>query len=67
MDTHTFTTCSICLRVLLGSDWIEAEPAIRELRTFALEKPPRLESGVCPECADSIRRRRAHTRQPVAA
>jgi hypothetical protein len=66
MDAHTFTTCSICLRVLRGSEWVDAEPLIRELRTFALEKAPRLESAVCPNCAESIRRRRARTREPVA-
>jgi hypothetical protein len=67
MDTHTLTVCSICLRVLRGSEWVAPEPVIRELRTFTFERAPRLESAVCPHCDESIRRRRARTREPVAA
>jgi hypothetical protein len=51
-------TCSLCLRVLRGSEWMEAERAIRELRTYELEALPRLTSGVCEACAVSIFSRR---------
>jgi hypothetical protein len=47
------TTCSLCLRVLRSSAWVEAERVIREIRSFELEAPPRLMLGVC----DSARSR----------
>ena len=52
-------TCSICLRVHRGSEWTEAEHVIREIRSYELEAPPRLESGVCEHCAEAILGRRA--------
>ena len=51
-------SCSVCLRVLRGSNWVEAEHVIREIRSFELEAPPRLQSGVCDGCAESIFTRR---------
>jgi hypothetical protein len=59
--------CSICLRVLRGSEWVEAERVIREVRSYELEDPPRLHSGVCDSCAEAIFSRRAQVREPVAA
>lgn len=61
------STCSLCLRVRRGSQWLEAERVIREIRSYELEAPPRLRAAVCEGCADSIYRRRARVRQPVAA
>jgi hypothetical protein len=61
------TTCSLCLRVLLGSEWIEADRVIRETRSFELEVPPRLYSAVCELCAESITSRRAQAPEPIAA
>jgi NMD protein affecting ribosome stability and mRNA decay len=58
--------CSICLRVRIGSDWVEAERVIRELRSYELEAPPRLRSAVCEDCAESIFSRR-ETDEPMAA
>jgi hypothetical protein len=52
-------TCSLCLRVLRDSEWVEAERAIRETRSFDLESPPRMQSAVCDVCAGSIFRRRS--------
>lgn len=52
-------TCSLCLRVLRGSEWMEAESVIREIRSYELEAPPRLESGVCEPCAEAILSRRS--------
>jgi hypothetical protein len=60
-------TCSLCLRVLRGAEWIEAERAIRELRSYELEAPPRLESAVCDHCAEAILSRRARAAEAVAA
>jgi hypothetical protein len=59
MNPDSLTACSVCLRVLHGAEWIEAEHAIRELRSFELTKPPRLASAICPYCMDALRDRRA--------
>jgi hypothetical protein len=60
-------TCSLCLRVLHGSEWVEAERVIRELRSYELDAPPRLEAGVCDGCAEWILIRRSHVAEPIAA
>jgi hypothetical protein len=51
-------TCSLCLRVHRGSEWIEAEHVIRETRSFELAALPRLQSAICEVCAESIFSRR---------
>jgi len=67
MESRTdLITCSLCLRVLRGSEWMEAESVIREIRSYELEALPRLQSGVCEACAESIFSRRAQ-HEPVAA
>ena len=61
-------TCSLCLRVRRGRKWLEAEHVISELRSFELASPPRLQSGVCDDCAESIFARRARiAEEPTAA
>jgi hypothetical protein len=60
-------TCSLCLRVLRGSEWTKAEQVIREIRSYELEAPPRLRSAVCDSCAESIFSRRVQAGEPVAA
>jgi hypothetical protein len=60
-------TCSLCLRVLRGSEWVEAETIIREIRSYELEAPPRLDSGVCEHCAEAILSRRAQIAEAAAA
>ena len=66
--TH-LTTCSICLDVLRGSDWLEAEHVIREIRSYELAEPPRLGCAVCDSCAEAIARRRLYPESegPLAA
>jgi hypothetical protein len=66
MDAIGLITCSVCLRVLDGTEWIEAERAITDLRSFALPVPPRLEAAVCDACMESIRRRRLSANALVA-
>jgi hypothetical protein len=61
------TTCSVCLRVLRDGEWVEAEAVIREMRSYELEAPPRLQGSVCDDCADSIFSRRADLGTPLAA
>jgi hypothetical protein len=51
--------CSLCLRVHRDGVWIEAEEAIRELRSYEFSAPLPLEPGLCDECADNLRARRA--------
>ena len=58
-------TCSLCLRVHHGSEWVEAERVIREIRSYELEALPRLQSAVCDACVETIFSRRAQ--EPVAA
>jgi hypothetical protein len=60
-------TCSLCLRVLRDSKWEEAERVIREIRSYELDAPPRLDSAVCDACAEAIFSRRAQEGEPIAA
>jgi hypothetical protein len=60
-------TCSLCLRVLRGSAWLEPEDVITELRSYELETLPTLLPGVCDDCADAIFGRRARLEEMVAA
>ena len=50
--------CSICLRVQRGSDWLEAERVIRDIKSYD-DDLPRLRGAVCNDCAELIVRRRA--------
>ena len=58
----TFQACSICLRVLDGTTWVEAEHIIRTLRTYDLPHAVQLDAGLCDVCADELDRRRAVSR-----
>ena len=66
MDT-ALPTCSLCLRVRRGSDWIAAEDVIRELRSYELPLAPHLEPAVCDDCAGEIFDRRARAEEAIAA
>jgi hypothetical protein len=66
MEAIGLITCSVCLSVLDGTEWIEAERAITHLRSFALPVPPRLEAALCDTCMESIRRRRMSANELVA-
>jgi len=59
--------CSICLRVLHESGWVDADEAIRKLRTFALPAPVGLDPGLCDRCVDVVAARRSDTAQPIDA
>lgn len=60
-------TCSLCLRVLRGSEWKDADQVIREIRSYELDALPRLDSAVCDVCAESIFSRRAQEGEAIAA
>jgi hypothetical protein len=51
-------TCSICLSVRSGDEWIGAEQAIQELRSFTLGEPPPLAPGLCDDCRSELSARR---------
>jgi hypothetical protein len=59
--------CSICLRVLDGKDWVEAETFIREHRSFERQRPPHLRPALCDGCEASIARRRAELSESLVA
>ena len=61
------TACSVCLRVWNGSDWVEAEHAIRELRSYDRSTPPRFRQALCRPCIVSLRARRGERPLPLAA
>jgi len=60
-------TCSLCLRVLRESEWVDAERVIREIHSYDLEELPHLLPGLCDDCADRILTRRATHAEAVAA
>ena len=65
---HTdLVTCSLCLRVRRGSDWVEAGDVIRELRSYEHSAAPRLQPGICEPCGELILDRRAHDAETIAA
>jgi len=66
-DGLRLAACSICLRVLSGAGWIDAERMIRMLRSYERQSPPRLMSALCPRCEETIRLRRAPAPEPLAA
>jgi hypothetical protein len=49
--------CSICLRVRRGSEWLDAERVIREIKSYD-DELPRLHGALCTDCAEAISRRR---------
>jgi hypothetical protein len=63
--TTALVTCSICLSVRHGSEWIWPEQTIRALRSYANDQPPRLAPGLCDDCRYRLNARRDRT--PVAA
>jgi hypothetical protein len=58
-ESLRLVACSLCLRVLHDSGWVEAAQAIRELRTFDLPAPVGLDPGLCDRCLDVVAERRA--------
>ena len=59
--------CSLCLRVLHESGWIDAHEAIRRLRTFAHPAPVGLDPGLCDHCLEVVAARRAEATPPIDA
>jgi hypothetical protein len=64
---ESFVVCTLCLRVLRGSSWVEAEKVIREVRSFELTSMPSLLNGLCSDCSEMIRLRRGEAQSAAAA
>ena len=60
------TACSICLRVLRGSEWLDSERVIEDIKSYDGELP-RLLDAVCDDCNEAISLRRAQGQTAVAA
>jgi hypothetical protein len=58
--------CSICLRVRRGSEWIDAERVIRDIKSYD-DELPLLHNAVCDDCTEAISRRRVNAQDAVAA
>jgi hypothetical protein len=58
--------CSICLRVRRGSEWLDAEHVIRDIKSYD-DELPRLDGAVCDDCAGAISRRRIEEKQEAVA
>jgi len=58
--------CSICLRVRRGSEWLDAEDVIRDVKSYEHELP-RLRGAICDSCAETISHRRADGVDALAA
>jgi hypothetical protein len=63
----SLVVCTLCLSVLRGASWVEAEEVIRELRSFELPSLPRLVSGRCNDCSEEILLRRDESHRTAAA
>jgi hypothetical protein len=58
--------CSICLRVRRGSEWLDAERVIRDIKSYD-DELPRLHGAVCDDCTEAISRRRLDRQDALAA
>ena len=51
----TVTVCSICRRFQMDdTSWVEAEVAMRSLKSSPIIRPPTLIQRVCPECRNTV-------------
>jgi hypothetical protein len=64
---ESFVVCTLCLRVLRGASWVEAEKVIREVRSFELASMPSLLNGLCTNCSQMIQLRRGDAQRAAAA
>jgi hypothetical protein len=60
-------TCSICLRVRIDREWVEAHAAIRTLRTFEQKSVVSLLGALCDRCEERLRLRRQRDPEQLVA
>ena len=53
-ETLSLVSCSLCLRVLHDSHWIDPRDAMRMLRRLELSTVVHLEPGICDRCTQRI-------------
>jgi hypothetical protein len=56
VDLPRILGCSWCARYQADDHWVELEQAVRHHRWLELHHPPRVKAGICPDCAEQIRR-----------
>jgi len=66
-EVAVLDACSICLSVRYESRWIEPGIAIRAMRTFELDSPPRLQPAICERCAAALSSQRSRAEIARAA
>jgi hypothetical protein len=66
-DSLRLVTCSICLRVRMDREWVEAHAAIRTLRTFAHKSVASLLGALCDRCEEGLRLRRQRDPERLVA
>jgi hypothetical protein len=66
-DSLRLLACSICLRVRMDREWVEAREVIRTLRTFEHESIVCMRSGLCDRCEEGLRLRRQRDPEQLAA
>jgi hypothetical protein len=59
--------CNVCLRVLSGEQWVDAEDVIREIRSFDLPSLPTLLSSLCTNCSEALHTRGGEAQKRAAA
>jgi hypothetical protein len=64
---ESFVVCTLCLRVLRGASWVEAEKVILEVRSFELASMPTLHNALCTDCSEMIQLRRGDAQRAEAA
>jgi len=57
-DDLLLRACAWCDRVHVDDEWISEESAVRKLRTFDRDAPPRFTHTICPECFERVERQR---------
>lgn len=65
--SNRLVACSVCLRVREGEGWIDADEAIRRLRTFERERVVRLGGALCDRCETELQLRRRSDDEELAA
>jgi len=62
-EERLLTACAWCQRVRLDADrWVDAESAIRELRTFEWPEAPLFTHGLCEQCFEFLDKLQAPVR-----
>ncbi len=53
-DGPPILLCSWCARARVDAAWVEIEDAVARLGLLAVEQPPPLTHGICPDCFERV-------------